>query len=529
MDTRRNGPSMLARQLKLRLVAEDGSDVPRSCTNIVVSIHAIATFQAFNDYLRPRILAASAVSDRSAASRSAPQASAGTLSSFLAAFAAAAEGSSSPPESSALASGSGTRLSSSLGPASNDGPSGSSSQPTRRRSDRLSGKGASAVDGGASTSKSTLDNVESPPTENRPMLNQEEEELCQDEDDEHDDEEEVSQPYSDFCVRDRKLICLFQMLLQLFAEDFDPAPPSRDERTVHLEVNDDKLVAKTPDGTRVGTPTLGKSASSSRLSTAPKARASYAAAVKTEPTDFHLEFSMRGRPVDLETTVFGAVHKYEATTPESRRNMWQSIYNVTFRKVPGAATPESTRASPEPTSRDDSMPTVLPESVPADSPQAKILQLLWVLHSVNSEYGDMSDNSPLGAGLAEAAFTNNKLTAKLNRQLEEPMIVASACLPDWATDLPQSFPFLFPFDTRYAFLQSTAFGYARLMQKWVGQTRTDSSRRDDNLGFLGRLQRQKVRISRERMLESAFKVSRPCFSAFSNFLLLLIFLSNAGV
>ena len=55
---------MLARQLKLRLVAEDDADIPRSCTNIVVSIHAIATFQAFNDYLRPRILAAQAQADR---------------------------------------------------------------------------------------------------------------------------------------------------------------------------------------------------------------------------------------------------------------------------------------------------------------------------------------------------------------------------------------------------------------------------------------------------------------------------------
>ena len=46
---------MLARQLRLRLVAVDGSDIPRNCSNIIVSIHAIATFQALNDYLRPRI------------------------------------------------------------------------------------------------------------------------------------------------------------------------------------------------------------------------------------------------------------------------------------------------------------------------------------------------------------------------------------------------------------------------------------------------------------------------------------------
>lgn len=84
----------------------------------------------------------------------------------------------------------------------------------------------------------------------------------------------------------------------------------------------------------------------------------------------------------------------------------------------------------------------------------------------------------------------------------------SSCLPDWALDLPQHFPFLFPFATRYNFLQSTSFGYARLILKWQSQqTRgQDTSRRDDGVGFLGRLQRQKVRISRQHILESAVKV-----------------------
>lgn len=84
----------------------------------------------------------------------------------------------------------------------------------------------------------------------------------------------------------------------------------------------------------------------------------------------------------------------------------------------------------------------------------------------------------------------------------------SSCLPDWAIDLPQKFPFLFPFATRYSYLQSTSFGYARLILKWQSQHgRTqDNSRRDDGIGFLGRLQRQKVRISRKHILESAVKV-----------------------
>ncbi|KAF7313386.1 Ubiquitin-protein ligase [Mycena chlorophos] len=54
-DSKRSSPSLLARQLRLRLVADDQANIPRNLHNIVVSIHAIATFQALHDYLRPRV------------------------------------------------------------------------------------------------------------------------------------------------------------------------------------------------------------------------------------------------------------------------------------------------------------------------------------------------------------------------------------------------------------------------------------------------------------------------------------------
>ena len=161
-------------------------------------------------------------------------------------------------------------------------------------------------------------------------------------------------------------------------------------------------------------------------------------------------------------------------------------------------------------------------TVADEASHSKILKLLRALHKLN---GQITDSDIINAhALPETAFINNKLTAKLTRQLEEPMIVArlvilrfaneklthyysSSCLPDWAIDLPLHFPFLFPFSTRFSYLQSTSFGYARLISKWQSQNRAqESSRRDDTFGFLGRLQRQKVRISRKHILESAFKV-----------------------
>jgi E3 ubiquitin-protein ligase TRIP12 len=119
IDSKRSSsPSLLARQLRLRLVAAEGSDIPKNFNNIVVSIHAIATFQALHDYLRPRV--------------SGLMFSGSRLSGMLAALAGVTSGglpsSSKPPEQ--------PEASTSAGP---------SATVERRRSQRLSAKNAAAA------------------------------------------------------------------------------------------------------------------------------------------------------------------------------------------------------------------------------------------------------------------------------------------------------------------------------------------------------------------------------------------------
>jgi E3 ubiquitin-protein ligase TRIP12 len=88
-------------------------------------------------------------------------------------------------------------------------------------------------------------------------------------------------------------------------------------------------------------------------------------------------------------------------------------------------------------------------------------------------------------------------------------LIDSNCLPSWATVLPKHFAFLFPFETRYSFLQNNSFGYSRLIQRHQAaqqaRAANNSNRRDD-LSHLARTVRQKVRISRAQLLESAAKV-----------------------
>ena len=79
-------------------------------------------------------------------------------------------------------------------------------------------------------------------------------------------------------------------------------------------------------------------------------------------------------------------------------------------------------------------------------------------------------------------------------------------MADWSLALPKNYPFLFPFETRYAFLQSSSFGNERLLMRWQAAQPRNPNRRDDGISTLIRLPRNKVRISRTSILESASKV-----------------------
>ena len=68
-------------------------------------------------------------------------------------------------------------------------------------------------------------------------------------------------------------------------------------------------------------------------------------------------------------------------------------------------------------------------SLPEDSPHAKILRLLRVLCQLNTIEAERVAFVGDKRNLSDSAFVNNKLTAKLSRQLEEPMIVARLVLP----------------------------------------------------------------------------------------------------
>lgn len=510
LDSSRGGPaSMLAKQLRLRLIADDDSGIPRPFRGIMVSIHAIATFKALDDYLRPRI----SMSERSKGGRHREG-----VSQALAAFAAAAglphqqrlmeraipttgsapstpQGSSSTSRVLRKSSKSKTATAS---PASQPTPSAAAEKPAapRRSSRRHQPK------------------VQPPPPAPQPEASSTRDALeCADERRLVDDSSSVADTGA--------LDAILDSLHDAMGEDTPPEPTA-----VNVEVaSSGKITARKEDGSRVATPSHGPASSSQSAPSLPTMASdasstpslstrhrSYAAAMQSVPQDWHIEFSIGDEPVANETTIYGAVHKiFSQPEDNSSRNIWSAVHSIKYKRVSGPPPPEPSTMTL--TSSSDVGSTLdFPLSLDKNPVTSTILRLLNILHALNANVDDVLVENKAGVQLnAEpvAQFVNTKLTAKLNRQLEEPLIVASHCLPSWSEDLARLYPFLFPFETRHLFLQSTSFGYSRSMARWQTAQSTNDSRQDrhrDDRPFLGRLQRQKVRISRNRILESAVKV-----------------------
>lgn len=510
-NTRSNATHMLGKQLRLKLVADDDSDIPRSYRNIMVSIHAIATFKSLDDFLHPRI----SLSDR-------PRIS-GTQDSVLSQIANAARlreqltggGNNSNNELSSPGDAEESHNNRSGAEETTNAPQANESSRSTK---------TSPADDQQRTKHRRSDRRHKPTNDedehgNEPLECADAKQLSG-EDDGGADEEDGDD--------DNALNAIVDDLDEDSAGNDDtPENNAHDPTAVNMEVaSTGKVTARKEDGTRVSTPSqtpASKSSSSaahrstpqpsgnSLLASAGRPR-SYAAAMAAVPQDWHIEFSIDGKPITNDTTVYRAVHHgRENMDVQSAKNVWSAIHTIKFKRVPGPPPPEPSTAAPglPESSATGGGNDGMPSSLSKDTITSSILRLLGVLHEMNATLDDiLAEVKELVAVKPEplAQFINTKLTAKLNRQLEEPLIVASSCLPNWSEDLARLFPFLFPFETRHLFLQSTAFGYSRAMLRWHNSQNGEDRDRHDERPFLGRLPRQKVRISRSRILDSAMKV-----------------------
>ncbi|XP_027356506.1 E3 ubiquitin-protein ligase UPL3 [Abrus precatorius] len=167
----------------------------------------------------------------------------------------------------------------------------------------------------------------------------------------------------------------------------------------------------------------------------------------------------------------------------------------------------------------------LPCELEKSNPTYNILALLRVLEGLNQlaprlraqavsdsfAEGKISDLDELsvtsGARVPAEEFISSKLTPKLARQIQDALALCSGSLPSWCYQLTKACPFLFPFETRRQYFYSTAFGLSRALYRLQQQQGADGhGSTNEREVRVGRLQRQKVRVSRNRILDSAAKV-----------------------
>lgn len=232
-----------------------------------------------------------------------------------------------------------------------------------------------------------------------------------------------------------------------------------------------------------------------------------------------VEFIINDEIVPKDMTIFGAIYRLLQTKEDEiiePLRVW-TLHVVKFEtesttKAVASSIVEAELAPPE--SKEEQVSTVNPDGVSGTQTSTPSSPTTPPSRALGAEFSEISVGEPtLGVlrffrklydlkRLPSEVFVSQKLTKKMNRQLEEPLVVALT-LPGWIVYLTKYFPFLFPMSTRLFFLQLTLFGYLRLIHHWQLRTQHDG---DSGAQKLGRPTRQKVRILRKTMFGLAIKV-----------------------
>ncbi|CAG8453722.1 1012_t:CDS:10 [Paraglomus occultum] len=274
-----------------------------------------------------------------------------------------------------------------------------------------------------------------------------------------------------------------------FNEDIEFAYLRRDADSDHDDMHDMNDSAEDPLPTTTSRPSSVPSTSTNqrhRYSTHPGWQ---------KPKDWHIEFYIDGTRINPNTRVYAAIHRHRQRTLVETR-FWETTHEIKYRRVEGPPSMEEEK----------------PEPLDPNDVNTQLLNLLRALFELNEKWDEIYTEGDLTIAKIERRsvtdFINHKLTAKFERQMEEPLIVASKALPSWCFNLAREYPFLFPFETRHTFLQSTSFGFTRMWNRWHAHNNRGHGHQEQRREEIGSRLRIKTRITRANMLQTAFEVMK---------------------
>ncbi|KAJ1270393.1 hypothetical protein BS78_06G049000 [Paspalum vaginatum] len=266
-----------------------------------------------------------------------------------------------------------------------------------------------------------------------------------------------------------------------------------------------------------------------------------------------LIFTAGGKLLNKHLTVYQAVQRQVvrdeddedrlggSDLPDDGNRFWGDVFTITYQKADNTVEKGSVgvSASVPKSSKSDScralsvkqssslLDGILQGELPCDLEKSNqtynILSLLRVLEGLNQlsprlrlqatcdgfaegKVSTLDGLYNIGAKVPSEEFVNSKMTPKLARQIQDVLALCSGSLPSWCYQLTRACPFLFPFETRRQYFYSTAFGLSRALHRLQQQPTDSNNTAIEREVRVGRLQRQKVRVSRNRILDSAAKV-----------------------
>ncbi|XP_021365731.1 E3 ubiquitin-protein ligase TRIP12-like isoform X1 [Mizuhopecten yessoensis] len=148
----------------------------------------------------------------------------------------------------------------------------------------------------------------------------------------------------------------------------------------------------------------------------------------------------------------------------------------------------------------------LPAFVTVTDASVDVIALLRILHAFNrywsTMYEVMFSTKPI---LPFTDFLSSKLTAKANRQLQDPLVIMTGNLPCWLAEIAAAAPFLFPFETRQLLFYATTFDRDRALMR-LQDNSGDTSTNDSSERVAPRLDRRRRLVTRTDLLKQADKV-----------------------
>ncbi|XP_052387819.1 E3 ubiquitin-protein ligase TRIP12 isoform X3 [Carassius gibelio] len=154
-----------------------------------------------------------------------------------------------------------------------------------------------------------------------------------------------------------------------------------------------------------------------------------------------------------------------------------------------------------------------PEGITFDDPSMEVVLLLRVLHSISRYWFYLYENAACKEIIPSGEFINSKLTAKANRQLQDPLVIMTGNIPTWLTELGKTCPFFFPFDTRQMLFYVTAFDRDRAMQRLLDTNPEINQSDSQDSRVAPRLDRKKRTINRDELLKQAESVMQDLGSS----------------